>query len=191
MFKLCKYCKTEKLKESFSPHPHTKDKLSNKCKECVNAYNKLRHSLRTRKDLDQLNLKRRQNRNTWATDRKKHFKRKYGITVEQYNQMLLTQNNTCKICKNICKSGKNLAVDHCHATGKVRGLLCATCNVNLGRIEAYLRDPVPWDNYLMDSVHYINVRTDPGTQLEHRLIAEGCKQIFIEQFPTIGEVAFK
>jgi len=109
--------------------------------------------LRTRKDLDQLNLKRRQNRNTWATDRRKHFKRKYGITVEQYNQMLLAQNNTCKICKNTCKSGKNLAVDHCHTTGKVRGLLCATCNVNLGRIEAYLRDPVPWDNYLMDTLY--------------------------------------
>jgi thymidylate synthase (FAD) len=40
-------------------------------------------------------------------------------------------------------------------------------------------------------IHYINVRTDPGTQLEHRLIAEGCKQIFIEQFPVIGEAAFK
>jgi thymidylate synthase (FAD) len=40
-------------------------------------------------------------------------------------------------------------------------------------------------------IHYINVRTDPGTQLEHRLIAEGCKQIFIEQFPTIGEATFK
>jgi thymidylate synthase (FAD) len=40
-------------------------------------------------------------------------------------------------------------------------------------------------------IHYINVRTDLGTQLEHRLIAEGCKQIFIEQFPTIGEAAFK
>jgi len=40
-------------------------------------------------------------------------------------------------------------------------------------------------------IHYINVRTDPGTQLEHRLIAENCKQIFIHQFPTIGEAAFK
>jgi thymidylate synthase (FAD) len=40
-------------------------------------------------------------------------------------------------------------------------------------------------------IHYINVRTDPGTQLEHRLIAEDCKQIFIEQFPIIGEAAFK
>lgn len=40
-------------------------------------------------------------------------------------------------------------------------------------------------------IHYINVRTDSGTQLEHRLIAENCKQIFIKQFPTIGEAAFK
>jgi thymidylate synthase (FAD) len=40
-------------------------------------------------------------------------------------------------------------------------------------------------------IHYINVRASKETQLEHRLIAEGCKQIFIEQFPTIGEAAFK
>ena len=44
---------------------------------------------------------------------------------------------------------------------------------------------------LRSFIHYINVRTDPGTQLEHRLIAESCKQIFIEQFPIIGEAAFK
>ena len=40
-------------------------------------------------------------------------------------------------------------------------------------------------------IHYINVRASKETQLEHRLIAEDCKQIFIEQFPAIGEAAFK
>jgi len=40
-------------------------------------------------------------------------------------------------------------------------------------------------------IHYVTVRASKETQLEHRLIAEGCKQIFIEQFPTIGEAAFK
>jgi len=40
-------------------------------------------------------------------------------------------------------------------------------------------------------IHYINVRASKETQLEHRLIAEGCKQIFIHQFPVIGEAAFK
>jgi len=40
-------------------------------------------------------------------------------------------------------------------------------------------------------IHYINVRTSKETQLEHRLIAENCKQVFIHQFPIIGEAAFK
>jgi len=40
-------------------------------------------------------------------------------------------------------------------------------------------------------IHYINVRASKETQLEHRLIAENCKQVFIHQFPIIGEAAFK
>lgn len=151
MLKRCNYCKKEKFLESFSSHPHTKDKLSNKCKQCVKEYNKVRHSLRTREDLDRINLKRRQNRSTTLTDRKKTLKRKYGITLDIYNKMLKDQSNVCKICKQLCKSGKVLAVDHCHWTGQVRGLLCATCNTGLGRIEAYLQNPGPWDDYLAEA----------------------------------------
>ncbi len=151
MIKHCRYCEQDKPSAHFSPHPHTTDRLSNKCKDCVSAYNKLRHAKKTREELDLLNAKRRANRNTWKTDRKKHFKRAYGITVENYETMLVNQNGVCKICNKPCKSGKSLAVDHCHETGKVRGLLCAKCNTNLGRIEAYLRDPEPWDNYLRGS----------------------------------------
>ena len=40
-------------------------------------------------------------------------------------------------------------------------------------------------------IHYIHVRTDASTQQEHRLIAEGCRAIFAEQFPTIAEAAFE
>jgi len=149
MIKHCRYCKEEKPLVYFSPHPCTVDKLSNKCKECVKSYNKQRHAKRTRTELDLLNVKRRTNRNTWKTDRKKHLKNKYGITVDDYEKMFTEQNGVCKICQEICKSGKSLAVDHCHETGKVRGLLCAKCNTNLGRIEAYLRNPQPWDDYLV------------------------------------------
>ena len=39
-------------------------------------------------------------------------------------------------------------------------------------------------------IHYIHVRTDPSTQLEHRQVAEACREIFIEQFPTIAEAVF-
>ncbi len=56
----------------------------------------------------------------------------YGITLEQYNVMLENQNEKCKICGNVCPSGKSLAVDHDHDTKKIRGLLCKNCNIGLG-----------------------------------------------------------
>jgi hypothetical protein len=56
--------------------------------------------------------------------------RLYGISPDEYQAMILTQNNVCAIC--IKKSDKTLCVDHCHATTKVRGLLCHSCNKGLG-----------------------------------------------------------
>lgn len=58
----------------------------------------------------------------------------YGLSLEQYKQMLQAQNGVCKICKGLDNGPWNrLAVDHCHTTGKVRGLLCAKCNKGLGQ----------------------------------------------------------
>ena len=56
----------------------------------------------------------------------------YGITLKDYNFLLEKQNEKCKICNNECPTGKSLAVDHNHETGKVRGLLCKNCNIGLG-----------------------------------------------------------
>jgi len=53
---------------------------------------------------------------------------KYGITLAQYEQMLEEQRGQCYIC---CSEEK-LFVDHCHSTGRVRGLLCHHCNLILG-----------------------------------------------------------
>lgn len=58
------------------------------------------------------------------------LKHKYGITLSEYNSLLEKQNYVCAICKQ--KRGAVLAVDHCHDTGKVRGLLCRLCNTSLG-----------------------------------------------------------
>lgn len=59
----------------------------------------------------------------------------FGITIEQYEALSETQNGLCAICKNVCASGKQLAVDHNHTTGKVRGLLCRRCNQGIGLFE--------------------------------------------------------
>jgi IS30 family transposase len=73
---------------------------------------------------------------------------KYGLTPEMYEELLAHQGGSCAICKNACTTGKKLAVDHCHDTGRVRGLLCASCNTQLGFIEKYRKDQKPWDSYL-------------------------------------------
>lgn len=67
------------------------------------------------------------------------LREKFNITLIQYNEMLAAQNNVCAICfqpeKSKAKNSdylKNLSVDHCHTTGKIRALLCDICNRGLG-----------------------------------------------------------
>jgi hypothetical protein len=99
---------------------------------------------------ENVNRWKRENRAKCALHRKKQGWRRYGIalTHEEYSQMEVAQGGVCKICSKPTKSGRKLSVDHCHVTGKVRGLLCAGCNYTLGHIEAYKRSPDRWDNYL-------------------------------------------
>jgi len=70
------------------------------------------------------------------------LKLRYGITPEQYAEMFKIQNNRCAICGNVETARHNrsnkiqkLAVDHCHSTGKVRGLLCQDCNRGIGKFH--------------------------------------------------------
>ena len=63
----------------------------------------------------------------------RNLKRKFNMTKEQYYIMLTSQNGGCAICtKPKSESGKALAVDHCHDTLKIRGLLCNECNTAIG-----------------------------------------------------------
>ncbi len=67
------------------------------------------------------------------------LEKRYGITVEQYDEMNRIQGGRCAICNKIpggtSHVSRRLAVDHCHATGVVRGLLCNNCNLTIGMIE--------------------------------------------------------
>ena len=73
-----------------------------------------------------------------AIQRKHNLQKKYGMSLEQFESLLKSQNNVCKICGNeppIRYSRKVLFVDHCHITGKVRGLLCVKCNLGIGHLD--------------------------------------------------------
>lgn len=67
--------------------------------------------------------------------RRNHLQKKYGITDKDYEQMLQDQDGCCVICKRKPVGKNRLSVDHCHQTGKVRGLLCNPCNSGMGRFE--------------------------------------------------------
>lgn len=80
-------------------------------------------------------------KNNPNANRNKHYKKRYGITVEEYEAMSERQNHLCAICglpetkKRRDGTASILAVDHDHTTGKVRELLCVGCNHMLGNIE--------------------------------------------------------
>ena len=98
----------------------------------------------------------------WAMFKKSaaHLKSKYKLTEDAYRDLLINQYFKCKICED---RGVKLEVDHCHKTGKIRGLLCHRCNVELGKFElgkkykSHLTDPVKeFTAYLSSKVHIVS-----------------------------------
>jgi predicted transcriptional regulator YheO len=85
------------------------------------------------------------------------LKMKYGITQQQYDQILKDQNGVCAICHNTettkHQNGKirSLSVDHDHQTNKVRGLLCYNCNIILGKYKENIEIFKSFCNYLMEN----------------------------------------
>lgn len=76
----------------------------------------------------------------------KRLRREYNISLEQWQTQFSTQGGRCAICQS--DGERKLSVDHCHQTGKFRGLLCSRCNVGIG----YLKDS---PTYLRAAANYL------------------------------------
>jgi NMD protein affecting ribosome stability and mRNA decay len=63
------------------------------------------------------------------------LKSQYGITLEEFNRMKSDQQNRCGICGSEFKNTKHTHLDHCHTTGKIRAILCGSCNKGLGHFK--------------------------------------------------------
>lgn len=63
--------------------------------------------------------------------KRSHFKKMYGLTEEQVESLLVQANYCCQVCGR----KEDLNIDHCHATGCVRGILCGSCNRALGLLQ--------------------------------------------------------
>lgn len=134
MNKICTKCKIEQEENQFPLHARYRGGRTTWCRQClrertiqwyINNPEKRRASESRR---NKRNPKVRQN---------SKFKQRYGISLENFNEISTKQNDRCLICdkhKSDNKLGK-LFVDHCHKSGKVRGLICDNCNRGLGHFK--------------------------------------------------------
>lgn len=100
------------------------------CIECLKAYYQANKSKKLEYDKNRrIHLKSLGIKSFTENKRETHYLNRYGIKISDYNDLYNKQNGLCKICH---KAYNRLHIDHCHKTGKVRGLLCPSCNKGLG-----------------------------------------------------------
>jgi len=129
--KQCVVCREVKDLSAFYGHKTSADGHGYRCKVCDGAARrKSRNGPGGQKTRDRM--------------RERKLVDKYGITLKEYEAMLVAQDNRCAICKTDNPYGEgqihqrarmSFAVDHCHKTGKTRSLLCNLCNRALGFLQ--------------------------------------------------------
>ena len=153
--KICSQCKNEKPINDFRRASSEKDGHQHACKSCQTAkrkeWNEKNPGL-AREKAKILRAKNPDKHNAHTTRWRKNnpdkvkdsfLKKKYGIGIVEWKRLFEIQEGRCKICNtHQSELKKDLAVDHCHKTNKVRGLLCVRCNRAIGLLED---DPVLLD----------------------------------------------
>ena len=121
--KWCSGCAKELPFANFSKNSRRQSGLNTYCRQCISAYHKPRYDPKARK--------------------KKQILADYGLSYDHYLKILESQNGKCAICQSpiqpfgtpIKSKMDGACVDHCHKTGKVRGLLFRNCNTGLGAFK--------------------------------------------------------
>lgn len=127
--KRCPGCKETKPLASFYESENSNGGRASHCIICANTQNAEKRKEYAREQY--LRTKEKEPDRVYNN----RLKKKFGITIENYNQRLAEQNGLCAVCGE-AETHKRLAVDHNHKTGQIRGLLCGRCNPAVG----YLRD---------------------------------------------------
>jgi hypothetical protein len=145
----CTVCGEIKSLDNFSKHPSGMAGRLSSCKICINTKTRERYNRNpidacekrkeSKREYDQRRytemIKRGEKpKKNPITAKNSYLLRNYGITYEQYLQLLEKQDHKCAICgtQESDRKGGDLVVDHCHSSGKVRGMLCQKCNLMLG-----------------------------------------------------------
>jgi hypothetical protein len=144
--KTCNLCKTQKSFSEFHVAKQGKNGpiYKGRCKECYRKKEKEKYHSMTIES----RIKRRESNRCNTPEYRRQYKLKtyYGLTTTEFSAMVLQQNNQCKICE---EQLDNPQIDHCHTTGKIRGILCRPCNMSLGLLKENT-------NTLRNMIFYIN-----------------------------------
>ena len=152
--KVCNVCGVEYDLNKFHKDSSKKDGLYKSCKICANSKAKAYREANPFKVKAKNKAYREANHADPLKARDRHLRHKFGITYDHYLEILEAQNGRCAICGTNVPSGKGaFHVDHCHDSGKIRGLLCHHCNVGLG----HFKDSV---SYLSSAIHYLSTYHD-------------------------------
>lgn len=167
---ICCACKLDKPDNEFAPRDGGRRRHT-KCRTCQKIYrqewwskNSPKYANRYANNLEHHRAECR--RRYHQSDKKKagtktwkaKILREFGLTVDDYNLLLEQQNGVCAICKKVDSDGRRLAVDHCHGTGTVRGLLCRRCNTAIGLFE----DDA---DLIQTAINYLNPSRQNGERL--------------------------
>ncbi len=147
--KTCKKCGLPNPLDDFYRATGTRDGHRGDCKACDLAAKKTRYLADPAKSIARVKLWQQENAervnayhkarrakpDVKRTDRDSYLKRKYGITIEQYDELLVSQGGKCAICRREPRLDISLHFDHDHETGALRGILCFRCNNALGDFD--------------------------------------------------------
>jgi hypothetical protein len=147
--KVCSKCGTEQEIALFNRDRSKASGYRSWCKTCDNINNKVQYNKdpQARRDKrkeyyyenreDEIQRRGEFRKNNVDMHRGHKYRQLYGITLEKFEEMRVTQNCSCAICGKHESQNKNkkLFVDHDHITGKVRELLCHGCNTGIGLLQ--------------------------------------------------------
>jgi Recombination endonuclease VII len=195
--RICKICHFPRPIENFrwkvdNPRPSSASRKThyfriNTCEECISKkksinYKRWRRNNRSKSNLIKVKWQKAHPEYVAMAQRKSYLKKYYGLTQEDYLGMVERQQGLCAICRQPSTKGI-LQIDHCHKTGRVRGLLCDPCNKAIGLMKdspEYLKTAASYSHLVDIVVDSVDV---PGSI---RFIIEQEEEIFRPCFGLYG-----